>query len=1057
MPNDRRAPATGGNFSDGRDEDSSTPALTAQNAPANFPVNQISASADKFHIKDAIYYGGPVATSSTSRLLPCISTLQFQFWWHHLCSSLFPTLQLEQEMHRFLKRVTTDSHIGSLTQPPKCSPAPGWSLYRSFLLCPCIAAVAIVLLAVSCSSKDKDRAANQSKTILDPGSELRPPESAPAPGTPSGTSSGAVGAEPNSDADPAFGPSTSPKPSSLAVRNFFTISPSGELLHRQSVNESAFVTVNLSKTFAPGVVLTSVVADEAIDVINAYCLTSEGAITRFRWNKNQWTFSQIGVSAQSLPLIGLAGAFSIGESREQVIGYTIDGTLVAYSGDGTAESSWAVSPFKRGSDGDALSHAFSVSAPKPMYATVQDIFAITPAGELMQLQYVNGAPRPVFNLSASLAPGIGLKQVVAEEEADTTRVYGLTDSGMLVQFQWVAGGSWSFHKISEKIAGPTLTALSGTYSVDDAGFAAYVIGADANGVATEYLYQQGMWEAAKVETKSLIGVNYNQYSSCQSASSAYPSTPWDDTILTRYQQPGVRDLVKSHLAAMRANGIEVISELVLWVSNASDERSSALSLGDPSAVKTYLLNLEQFTGDVRDAGFSRITFRLNPLSLNSPLDYNRPGADPDTAPAAFDGDKYLPINFDFTVTVRNITKPFQTDQFEVEYDLLAEANTAMVSLSPQARSYTATFWKAYAEKFGTSDASFSVGIGSASDNGVQLGSQGFDLLLSAYAASGVGFPRKHMFMYYDAKFYDAVPAQMQEVKEALARWKVPRHRQKFSIVESFYDDGATASTIWHMMKGGFVISDMNVWPWVYGGPFAAATCQVPVVAPLRAPLLQAMRKNGFSSTRSTALTARFDAPSDRILVSPAPGAAEVLVISVYDASGAVLRSSAPFTYQTRNPPTLAVLATEKERAALAAAGAQIRIWLSDGSTDGVALVPRCGENFASCGGSPRSGITSAGYFAPSRQIWINYWVQAGVKPVSATILDKFGAVIREGIPLLDAGGNPLMAHIKVSEDEHKLMSGQPFQIQLWGDDGVGGNPFLFPAACSADYSGCGGL
>lgn len=87
-------------------------------------------------------------------------------------------------------------------------------------------------------------------------------------------------------------------------------------------------------------------------------------------------------------------------------------------------------------------------------------------------------------------------------------------------------------------------------------------------------------------------------------------------LLRNYDQPGVRAQVLSQLADMHARGMRTLSLGVSFVDGAGS--GTLVDAADPVQVAQTASNLFELLGDVSDAGFERVLFRLFPQGNMSP-------------------------------------------------------------------------------------------------------------------------------------------------------------------------------------------------------------------------------------------------------------------------------------------------------------------------------------------------------------------------------------------------------------------------------------------------------
>jgi len=113
----------------------------------------------------------------------------------------------------------------------------------------------------------------------------------------------------------------------------------------------------------------------------------------------------------------------------------------------------------------------------------------------------------------------------------------------------------------------------------------------------------------------LIGANYTHYANVDCS--------LDNTgIVTHYQDPGIRRLVRAQLAAMHQAGIETLRLLLWHMTDATGQNWGIVSSGGGVLADPYRSNLIRYLSDVRAAGFQQLTLVFGPEWTNWPLGGN---------------------------------------------------------------------------------------------------------------------------------------------------------------------------------------------------------------------------------------------------------------------------------------------------------------------------------------------------------------------------------------------------------------------------------------------------
>jgi hypothetical protein len=283
----------------------------------------------------------------------------------------------------------------------------------------------------------------------------------------------------------------------------------------------------------------------------------------------------------------------------------------------------------------------------------------------------------------------------------------------------------------------------------------------------------------------LIGVNYTHF--------AFPDCSLDDTaIVLTYDEPGIRTKVRRQLAAMRAAGIQTLRLLLWHVTDAGTMRWGVVSSGGGSLGEPYRSNLIHYLGDVRRAGFERLTLVFAPEGANNPL-----GGFYD--PATFDE------NWAFIRDVRPLLKEYGPASTRV--DLINEgAPPAWESpdVLAEAEAYITKMWSNYVDAFGGEDASFSsVGADGPYDTAARMQN-----LVDALRASGRPLPS--WFDVHPPYDRDGMLAVLRAVDSMLTAYGLS---QPLVIGETAYDDAGVASAIAQFRaESARPILEVMAWP-----------------------------------------------------------------------------------------------------------------------------------------------------------------------------------------------------------------------------------------------------
>ena len=170
----------------------------------------------------------------------------------------------------------------------------------------------------------------------------------------------------------------------------------------------------------------------------------------------------------------------------------------------------------------------------------------------------------------------------------------------------------------------------------------------------------------------------------------------DSGIVATYDEPGIRDKVRSQLAAMRRAGVESL-RLILWHQPALDgQRWGVVQASAEGLAAPYRTNLMHYLTDVRDAGFARLTVALAPGGRANPKNA-------DFLPSEVDR------NWNVIAATRTLLKRYGPPRSAI--DLLNEGPPGPrepAAVREATRSYLGEMYRRHAARWGTADVSVSV-------------------------------------------------------------------------------------------------------------------------------------------------------------------------------------------------------------------------------------------------------------------------------------------------------------------------------------------------------------
>lgn len=189
--------------------------------------------------------------------------------------------------------------------------------------------------------------------------------------------------------------------------------------------------------------------------------------------------------------------------------------------------------------------------------------------------------------------------------------------------------------------------------------------------------------AATSRPPPLLGANFIRYEET-------PPYCGGPSIVANYGAPGVREVVRKQLAAMRAAGMRATR---LFLYHASEGEGDLIPSAGGRLMEPYRTNLVQYLQDLRAAGFASVTVAFNPWAANDPIGYTKVAYDPST----------FEENWQFIRDVRPLVKQYGPPT--TRFDLLNEG--APDWWQPGLRDYVTEMWKRYVDAFGNADATIS--------------------------------------------------------------------------------------------------------------------------------------------------------------------------------------------------------------------------------------------------------------------------------------------------------------------------------------------------------------
>ncbi len=286
-------------------------------------------------------------------------------------------------------------------------------------------------------------------------------------------------------------------------------------------------------------------------------------------------------------------------------------------------------------------------------------------------------------------------------------------------------------------------------------------------------------------TPLLVGANYTHFATNGCSLSG-------TDVLTHYQDPGVRRLVRGQLAAMRSAGVETLRTLLWFMTDARNEDWGPVSSGKGRLEEPYRSNLIRYLSDVRAAGFRQLTISFSPEYHNLPLD-------PAYRPSTFRQ------NWEFIRNVVPLVKKYGPASTHI--DLSNEepgGNWDKPKAVANSKTYVTKLWRNYVRVFGNAGATFSF-MGS---DGPLDASPRLQNLIEALRASGKPLPT--WFDVHPPYDYKGALATLRSVDRTLTSDHL---KQAIVVGEEAYDDSSVAQAIAKFMAtSSRPVLEVMEWP-----------------------------------------------------------------------------------------------------------------------------------------------------------------------------------------------------------------------------------------------------
>lgn len=337
------------------------------------------------------------------------------------------------------------------------------------------------------------------------------------------------------------------------------------------------------------------------------------------------------------------------------------------------------------------------------------------------------------------------------------------------------------------------------------------------------------------------------------------------SIVSTYADPGVRQRVRLHLAAMHAAGLSTL-RLGLW--HGDDPSLGAALIPSRSGVlgEPYRTNLIRFLTDIREAGFRSLTISFSPYATNDPIG----------SPVNTYDSKLFEQNWSFIKDVRPLVK--QYGPATTRLDLLMEGPPpTYLPTYAQLMSYMTEIYRRYADAFGTSDAEISTIAppepGADIDTQPEFGHR-IENLIDALRASGRPLPPVfpvHIATWWKPSAMHALYA----LREADVALTANGLSQPLIVGETVYEDRGYANAIQEFRRtSSRPILEVQEWPLERVSACTGFSVGPPYSADVYIEALT-------GAARSTTLTARLDAKGTLTLAAPYGMPATALIAGAY--------------------------------------------------------------------------------------------------------------------------------------------------------------------------------
>jgi len=270
------------------------------------------------------------------------------------------------------------------------------------------------------------------------------------------------------------------------------------------------------------------------------------------------------------------------------------------------------------------------------------------------------------------------------------------------------------------------------------------------------------------------------------------------SIVYNYGAPGVRDIVRQQLTAMRAAGMRATR---LFLYHASQGEGDLIPSTGGRLSEPYRTNLVRYLQDLRAAGFESVTIAFNPWAANDPVGYTPTPYDP----ALFEE------NWRFIRDVRPLVKQYGPPT--TRFDLINEGGPDF--WSPVLRDYSVEMWERYVDEFGNGDATISVitNPGTPGGSGTRL-----QTFIPALRATGRPLPT-----WFDVhpSWSSAALTDLRRVDEFLSSQGLT---QPLTIDELAYENSQVAAAVAAFTRESTrPLLEVMEWPLEHGGT-AFARC-----------------------------------------------------------------------------------------------------------------------------------------------------------------------------------------------------------------------------------------